>query len=261
MCILLILFYILKMSFSLRLVHWNIQMLKSHDKRKPHHVDLICKKLINLNPNIASLCEVSDEDELMYIKNKINPSFYQYFTKGHDLTRQNIGLITSVKPTVLPYVLDTSVIPKHSICGFNINGIDMQLISVHFLANPQNKARSSVRELQARTLSSVIEKLSLHSEIIVAGDLNDFDPDVLDCNKNLPISNVLRIVKGNNMLNTNLKLTSEQRYTYIYKQNKVMIDHILMTPKLFSMVKKVNVYRSGIKSINDSDHDPIVIDF
>jgi len=51
---------------------------------------------------------------------------------------------------------------------------------------------------QAKVAEEVIQGYAERNyEIIVIGDFNDYDPNILDLNNDVPISQVIDIIKGN----------------------------------------------------------------
>lgn len=63
-----------------------------------------------------------------------------------------------------------------------------------FPADPKHCAET---EDQASILQSIISQYILNKyEIIVLGDLNDFDENIVDADNNIPNSQVLDILKG-----------------------------------------------------------------
>lgn len=65
------------------------------------------------------------------------------------------------------------------------------------MAIPTESSRCSQREGQASVLQPVIaDYISRKYEVIILGDFNDFDGEVLDVNNNKPTSQVLNILKG-----------------------------------------------------------------
>lgn len=179
-------------------------------------------------------------------------------------------------------------ISKYFITKFKIynefnNEINIAMISVHLLAYPTDKERCAKREAQAIILQEQIFNLINNGlEVILIGDFNDWDNKILDANNNQPISQVLDILKGNIGTYSNQyilksisdKISKEQRYSEYWDENSncivestefSMIDHILLTPNLYSMVSNAFSYHkyphSCIGNTYNSDHDPIIIDF
>jgi exonuclease III len=245
---------------SLRLCHFNIQKLYSGDIMQ--HRNKICSVIKKINPHILSLCEVTNLDELNEIGTKTNPNYYPYFVQSKDTKMcQNTGLLTTINPTIAPYSF-TNNVAKHFATTLVIGKIKLALVSAHLTAFPLNPKKIKIRERQAYALKTKIDELiDLGNEVILTGDLNDFDGDILDNNGNDPMSNVLNILKGNNLISTSEKLPRCKRYTYNHLGNKEMIDHVLVTPKLYKMIDSVNVFHQEKKSIHDSDHDPLIVDF
>lgn len=163
------------------------------------------------------------------------------------------------------------------------NGMYTQLISVHFLAYPTDKTRCAEREAQAQVIQNiVIDALEKYpkDEIIIMGDMNDFDGDILDANANKPISTTLCILKGDcgtykgeyELRNVAEKISTEERYTDWWDSNGncassmnefSMIDHILVSPNLFDAIRNVQFYHEYAEYCGkyDSDHYPIIVEW
>ena len=118
-------------------------------------------------------------------------------------------------------------------------------------------------------------------EIILIGDINDYDAEILDLNSNKPTSRVLDIMKGlegqqkGTYLLTNIAYRIEQNERYSewwdsdnncntsMQTDLSMIDHILVTPEINKKIINAYIYH-GYKEFCgklDSDHWPVVIDF
>ena len=94
--------------------------------------------------------------------------------------------------------ISSTGVSKHYITEFVFNGFNIAFISAHLIAIPSDPARCSQREAQASILQSVIYYYINHNyEVIMIGDLNDYDAEVLDLNNNEPTSQVVDILKGN----------------------------------------------------------------
>ena len=266
------------------------------------HMDLISQIINDLNPDIINFCEIEGCDELEMIKSRTNPSYNKYLIKGTDTsTGQNVGMLTLIDPVVNLYRTETkysypisgsqcnytgsgtSGVSKHYITKFEMNGLQIAMISAHFLAYPTDSSRCSAREAQAQVLQEQITELVKQGlEIILLGDLNDFDNLILDANSNLPISQVLDILKGNTGLylgqyelkSIGDKIPQQSRYSEYWDANSdcitqsnefAMIDHILLTPNLYNLVTNVFSYHAYTHSCTgttyNSDHDPVVVDF
>jgi exonuclease III len=266
------------------------------------HMDYISKIINDLNPDIINFCEIEGCDELEMIKSRTNPSYNPYLIKGTDsATGQNVGMLTLLDPVVNLYRTETkysypipnsrcnytgtgsSGVSKHYITKFDLNNLKVAMIAAHLLAIPTDPYRCSAREAQAQVLQEQIASLVTGGyEVIMLGDLNDYDNLIPDANQNYPTSQVLDILKGNTGLYKSQyelksigdKIPQSQRYSEYWDENSdcvvqsnefSMIDHILLTPKLYGFVTNAFAYHAYPHSCDgnsyNSDHDPVVIDF
>ena len=249
---------------------------------------------VDLNPDYVNLCEVEGCDELNELVAKLDGSYEPYLIKGTDSsTGQNVGIITRVDPVVSLYrdesrysypipgskcgytgASGTSGVSKHYITELKLSGLNIAVIGVHFLAIPTDPTRCAEREAQALVAQQIASKyLNLGYEVILLGDINDYDGQVLDVNKSIPTSQVLEILKVNNQLvTTNSLITQDSRYTNWWDKDEsciptsdefTMIDHILVTPGLTNKISNIFVYHGYEEYCGtyNSDHYPIVIDF
>jgi exonuclease III len=266
------------------------------------HLSYVANVVKGLNPDIINFCEIEGCDELNMLISALNDNSYNpYLKEGTDTsTGQNVGLLTRIDPLVNLYRSEerisypvpgskcgytgsssTSGVSKHYITELNLNGIKTALIGAHLLAYPTDKTRCAEREAQAQVLQNVIYGyITKGYEIIFLGDLNDFDAEVPDINSDKPISYVLDTLKGlfgakkgtYTLTNAASKMAQSERYSDWYdsdsncatssQKDYSMIDHVLMSSKIFSKVSKVSIYH-GYKEYCDklnSDHYPVVID-
>lgn len=159
-----------------------------------------------------------------------------------------------------------------------MNGMKIAMIGAHLLAYPDDQYRCLEREAQAATLRKVIDNyVNQGYEIIVLGDLNDYDGDADDAMGYKPISQVLDILKAtgtkNELVNVAGYVEKPDRYSDWWDQNNdckfephevSLIDHVLLSPKLAAKVKQVKYAHDAYPQSCDtlySDHWPIVIDF
>ena len=270
------------------------------------HIQYVSKVVNDLNPDILNLCEIQGCDELEeLIDNLINKDQYKrYVIQGDDTsTGQNVGLITKIDPSNgllirsdmrKEYPLPNSncgytgtggtiEVSKHYITEFTMGKIDVVLIGAHFLAMPTEPDRCVKREAQASIIRHVIEEYRKKDyEIIVMGDFNDYDNEILDLNDHKPTSRVLDIIKNGeqsynnelssiNLISSEEKVQKKDRYSLWWDENgdgKVesseyaMIDFILVTPTIYNWVENVVVYHGYEEGLNiyNSDHYPIFVD-
>jgi exonuclease III len=156
------------------------------------------------------------------------------------------------------------------------------MIGAHFIAIPTDPIRCAQREGQAQVLQYVVsDYIAKGFEVILLGDMNDFDSEVLDMNSDKPISKTLQILKGMagekkgtySLTNVASKMNQSERYSDWYdsdnncntssQKDYSMIDHVLVSSKIEKNIASVSMYH-GYKEYCgkwDSDHYPVVIDF
>jgi len=304
---------------SLRLMQYNVEWLfidyysnancpgsgcpwKTVDDAKTH-LSYVNNVINELNPDIVNFCEVEGCDELNMVITSTNTSYKPYLKKGTDTsTGQNVGMLTKLDPLVSLYRTETKVaypipgsrcnytgspgssgVSKHYITEFRINdSIKLAFIAVHLLAYPTDTARCAQREAQAQVIQYIVsDYVSKKYEVILLGDMNDFDGEILDVNSDKPISLVLDILKGLSgekkgmytLSNVAAKISQSERYSDWWdsdnncatssQKDYSMIDHVLTTNAINKKISNAFIYH-GYKEYCgkwDSDHFPVIIDF
>lgn len=266
------------------------------------HMDYVSKVVKQLNPDIINFCEVEGCDELNILKDKLDDNTYTpYLKKGTDTsTGQNVGMLTRVDPLVNLYRTElkynypipgskcgytgsagSSSVSKHYITEFKFNGYNIAFIAAHLLAIPTDPARCAQREAQASVLQNVIfGYVNKGYEIIMIGDFNDYDAEVLDVNNNKPTSRVLDILKGYQgdlsglyeLYNVAEEIVQNERYSDWWdsdnncntasEKDYSMIDHVLVTDAIRKNVANVYIYHGYDEYCGkyNSDHYPVVVD-
>lgn len=261
------------------------------------HMNYVTNVISTLNPDFVNLCEVEGCDELNELSNNLNKntlSYKPYLIQGTDSsTGQNCAIITKIDPTVNLYRDEsratypipgstcgytgeskTEGISKHYIIEIKLGNYNVALIGLHMLAYPTDVTRCAEREAQAIVAQNIIKSyLDKNYEVIVMGDLNDYDGEVLDLNDSKPISQVLEILKVNGQLRPVSELIEKsQRYTDWWDKDSsckssnsefTMIDHILVTPNLYNHIVSAFIYHGYEEFCGtyNSDHYPIIVDF
>ena len=266
------------------------------------HLSYVADAIKSLNPDIINFCEIEGCDELNMLITELQDTTYNpYLKQGTDTsTGQNVGMLTRIDPLTSLYRSEerasypvpgskcgytgtsgTSGVSKHYITEFNLGGLKTAFIGAHLLAYPTDTSRCAQREAQAQVLQNVIYSYVVKGyEIIFLGDLNDFDAEVPDINSDKPISYVLDILKGlfgqqkglYTLTNAAAKMAQSERYSDWWDSDSncatssskdySMIDHVLMTSKIYNKISKASIYH-GYKEYCDkinSDHYPVVID-
>jgi exonuclease III len=264
------------------------------------HLNTVAGVIAAMNPDIINFCEVEGCDELNDVISVIGDDTYSpYLVQGTDYyTGQNVGMLTRVDPVVdLQRTSSTKSYPipgsncgytgsgstsvsKHYYTKFEINNLKIAMIGAHLLAFPTDVDRCSEREAQALVLRDIIdENFANGYEVIMLGDFNDYDGVVLDANSDVPNSQVLSILKGTYSNSSNIlypvsdKVEQPVRYTDFYDANDncvddggdedSMIDHILLSSKLYDAITNVTFYHAYEESCDtfNSDHWPVIVDF
>jgi len=302
---------------SLRLVQYNVEWLFidyysgancpgdgcswKNQTEAETHMSYVSKVIKDLNPDIINFCEIEGCDELNMLKNQLDESYIPYLKKGTDTgTGQNVGMLTRIDPVTSLYrsemkynypiagstcgynsSISSTGVSKHYITEFIFNGFNLAFISAHLIAIPTDPARCSQREAQASILQSVIyDYINRNYEVIMIGDFNDYDAEVLDMNNNKPTSQVLDILKGNIgeymgkyiLYNAAEKIEKSERYSDWWDSDNncntasnndySMIDHILVTDSIKNKINNVFIYHDYKEYCGkyNSDHYPLVID-
>lgn len=266
------------------------------------HMDYVAKVVNDLNPDLINFCEVEGCDELNILKDKLDGSYVPYLKKGTDTsTGQNVGMLTRVDPSISLYRTElkynyplpgskcgytgsvgSSGVTKHYITEFKFNGYNVAFIAAHLLAIPTDPARCAQREAQASVLQNVIFDY-VHDkgyEVIMIGDFNDYDAEVMDLNNDMPTSRVLDILKGNEgdlsglyqLYNIAEEIPQKDRYSDWWdsdnncntssQKDYSMIDHILVTESIKKNVYDAFIYHGYSEYCGkyNSDHYPVVVD-
>jgi exonuclease III len=264
------------------------------------HLNTVAKIIDELNPDIINFCEIEGCDELNMLKDVLSngSSYNSYLKKGTDTaTGQNVGLLTRVDPLISLYRTESkyaypiinstcgytgspssSGVSKHYITEFILDNMNIALISAHLIAIPTDPARCAQREAQAYVLQEVIsDYIKKDYEIILLGDFNDYDAEIVDANNDKPTSQVLSILKGYNDNKYNLysiaeTIVKQERYSDWWDSDNncdtssqsdySMIDHILVTDAIRKNIINTFIYHvyNGSCTTYNSDHYPVVID-
>lgn len=266
------------------------------------HLSYVANIVNQLQPDIINFCEVEGCDELNILKSQLDPAYNPYLKNGTDTgTGQNVGMLTKIDPTRNLYrseekisypisdsncgttnATGTTGVSKHYITEFNISSMNIAMIGAHLLAIPTDPSRCVQREGQAQVLQNIVSSyIQKGYEIILIGDMNDYDSEILDLNSNKPTSRVLDIMKGIDgqkkgtyrLINIAYKISQPERYTDWWDSDNncdtnlqtdlSMIDHILVTPKIEKKITNTFIYHGYNEYCGkwNSDHWPIVVDF
>ena len=265
------------------------------------HMYYIAETINRVKPDIVNFCEVEGCDELMELSGQLNLPYKAYLKKGTDTgTGQNVGMLTLIDPLIDLYRSEVKVayplpdthcgtttasgstgVSKHYITEYKVGDTNVAFIGTHLLAIPTEPARCVQREAQAQVIQNVIASyVAKNYEVIVIGDMNDFDAEVLDLNSNKPTSRTLDILKGligdksgtYNLTSVATRIPQSERYSDWWDSDNncatssvkdySMIDHILVTPKIYDRIINAYIYHGYNEYCGkwDSDHFPVVVE-
>ena len=134
-------------------------------------------------------------------------------------------------------------------------GLFITFIGLHLLAYPDDLERFVRREAQALIIQNLAKEFfDLGHEVVILGDINDFDSVVCDAADNEPRSCVDLLFKdidpdieGDELFNAAASIPQEQRYTYWYDENrngKSMFNHYCL---LFYIIFYMNMIYLSIR--------------
>jgi len=264
------------------------------------HINNVIKVIKELNPDIINFCEIEGCDELNILKDSLDNTYTPYLKKGTDTaTGQNVGFLTRIDPIKSLYRTEikynypingskcgytgtgSTGVSKHYITEFKINDLNIVMIAAHLVAIPTDPSRCSQREAQSSILQTIIyDYITRDYEVIMLGDFNDYDGEILDLNNDKPISNVLNILKGSYgdyankyiLYSIAETITQEERYSDWWdsdnncntssQRDYSMIDHILVTNNIRKKIINSFIYHDYNEYCGkyNSDHYPVVID-
>jgi predicted extracellular nuclease len=152
---------------------------------------------------------------------------------------------------------------KPLVAEFRFNGQRLVVINCHLASKrsdspdfgrrqPPIKQSGERRLLQARVVAGFCQDLARRdpdARIVVLGDLND-----------MSWSESLTALRGTGLSNLCERIELPDRYSYNYKGNAQLLDHILVTESLGAdaQIDIVHVHSDFSHSVRASDHDPII---
>ncbi len=269
--------------------HWG------SPERAQQHLEDVADSLRTLDADYISLEEVENADMLGRLNALLGGAYSPIFVQGTDTsTGQDVAALSALLPeraaertdervaypiagSLLSCGTGTSGVSKNYWVNLDLQGTPVTIIGTHLLAYPDRCSRSIEREAQATVLADLArDAVSRGREIILLGDLNDFDGAAPDAAGNKPGSRVLALLKnldpardGDELVNVCAALPQEERYTDWYDRNgngiddgKIehsQIDFILVSPALAERVSYVSIAHTTAAG-EVSDHWPIVMD-
>ncbi|MBW4445657.1 MAG: hypothetical protein KME38_01955 [Spirirestis rafaelensis WJT71-NPBG6] len=134
---------------------------------------------------------------------------------------------------------------------FNSKGGDQALFGPNQPPALSTEAQRNQQATEVRDFVQSILAINPNANVVVAGDLNDFE-----------FSNPLSILEAGG-LNTLIEtLPENERYTYNFEGNAQTLDHILVSNNLFNKLNGFDaVHINSEFADQDSDHDPVLARF
>ncbi|WP_223265377.1 choice-of-anchor I family protein [Nostoc sp. 'Peltigera membranacea cyanobiont' 210A] len=162
----------------------------------------------------------------------------------------NSAFTSSRKPLVGEFTFNGEtvyVIGNH----FNSKGGDQPLFGPN---QPPTLSSETQRQQQATLVKNFVESIlaiAPNANIVVAGDLNDFE-----------FSNPVSIVESAGLTSLIETLPQNERYTYNFEGNAQTLDHVLVSNNLLNNLDGYDVVHINSEFADqDSDHDPSVARF
>ncbi len=260
------------------------------------HLRAVADVLGRLDADFIGLAEVENLGTLERLSALVGDGHDGLFVQGTDVaTGQDVAALTKTPPTRSPQRTERRVaypvpgsalacatgdsgVSKHYAVEMTILGLPVTILGAHLRAFPDGCKESAQREAQAAVLADLArEALHRGREVVLLGDLNDYDAAVPDVAGNRPISIVLATLKdvdpavpGDELENVCARLPQRERYTHWYDRDGdgiddgareySQIDYVLVSPGLAALVHQVAIDRSYAPGAV-SDHWPVVVDF
>jgi uncharacterized protein len=138
---------------------------------------------------------------------------------------------------------------------FLFNDQKLFIVGNHFVSKRGGPPDDAIRENQAEIVNKFVTQLlqvDSDANVIVLGDLND-----------LPGSRPLETLKGNILENLTERLPSSDRYTFNFRGNLQLIDHLLVSQHLSDVAQpEIDIVHVNVGfSRSVSDHDPVLAAF
>ncbi|MFS0517623.1 endonuclease [Nostoc sp. UIC 10607] len=138
---------------------------------------------------------------------------------------------------------------------FIFNDQKLFIIANHFVSKLGGSPNDAQRVKQAQIVNKFVAQLlevDPQAKVIVLGDLND-----------LPDSLPLKTLKGNILENLTVRLPLSDQFTYKFRGNPQLIDHLLVSENLSRVAQpEIDIVHVNVGfSRPVSDHDPVIAAF
>lgn len=282
------------------------------DYARNEHLDRTADVIEVLNPDIFTLVEATSKDVVDQLIERLHKKgmteYTGYHIESHDtFTGMDVALITKYPPDEVDgKMIRTYYSPKddptyrhmfqaegydgtmRNINGdilrnsgffITVKGHKLGFLGLHLKSNPSSDYANALRGAQAKIAARIIngDIVSRGYTPIVLGDLNDYDPDIVDRDDSRDtVTDVIRRIKdfdkdhdGDELFNVaEFMPNQEDRYSSHWDWNEngardpqdvlTMIDHILLPVEFRPYVKRAFIAHCVPLSV--SDHFPVVVD-
>jgi endonuclease/exonuclease/phosphatase family metal-dependent hydrolase len=256
----------------------------------------VANYLATVDADFIAIEEIESADMLHRLNEKLGGQYHEVFVQGtDDYTGQDVAGLSRVPILAMGRSDATQTYPipgsqiralsgtedvaKHFWATIELGTETITFIGLHLLAYPDDRDRNARREAQALIVQGLAKSFfDLGHEVVILGDVNDFDSTVCDAADNEPSSCVDVLfkdldpdVEGNELFNVATSIPQEERYTYWYDENRngiddgatehSMIDHMFVTRGLADALVDVRIDHVGYEARTVSDHWPIIATF
>lgn len=259
---------------------WPANPRKTPEQSSRHLLE-VAEVLDEVDADMVVLSELEDIDILERLRAMMsNGQDYKCFLEpGCDNSMgQNVGLLSKIDPatplyritcmenypiaeSAYPLVKPGSIgISKNFVSKFHIYSSDnflhkIALFGVHLRAKPAKPLNSARREAQALALKREVDTVRAAGyDIVVAGDLNDFDTTLGESIPHVVSKSVSTIkASGGGLINPIRMINPARRYS---TRSRTLVDHILVSPTLQS--HSAHIYNDD-RFVGVSDHFPVSV--
>jgi len=252
--------------------------------------------LAPLAADVIVIEEIESAEMLHRLNEKLGNAYHEIFVEGtDDYTGQDVAALSRF-PVLAAGRTDVTVsypipesrfraprgtqgVEKNVWATLAIGGQPITFIGLHLLAYPDDLERVVRREAQASIVRDLAAGfLAEGHEIVILGDINDFDAGTLDAAGNEPRSCVGTLLRdldpdaeGDELVNAAARIDPADRYTYWYDENRngiddgdeehSMIDHVYVSRALAESIVDVSIDHGGYDAFTVSDHWPVIVTF
>jgi endonuclease/exonuclease/phosphatase family metal-dependent hydrolase len=257
------------------------------------HLMDVANLLRPYDADIIALQEIEDYNMLKRLADLLGGSYELLFVQGNCPTGQDVGILSRypvldfgrtdetvsfpIEGSGLSCLSGSVGVVKNLWANLDVEGTRVTIITTHLLAYTEDCNQAIQREAEAIALRNMANDVGLANgrEIILLGDLNDYDNMVPDRRGSESMSIALKLLKdldpdtpGDELVSTSELLSQSERYTAWWDRDqdgvdnagdwKTQIDFILVSPGLFESITEVWIdHASPAGAV--SDHWPTIV--